>query len=222
MTAETPTCSVPDCDRPTQTRGWCRRHYMRWRQHGHPTEQDTPTVCVATTRAGEPCKGKPIDGGTVCYKHGGQIGQVREAARKRVMERQADRQLERIWVGLNRAKPVTDPVESMARLAGSLENAVDQVGERVNALSELGDAVQGTSLRADVVLLERLLGQLRQTLDSMVKLGIEERRVAFQQAQVEALTAVFGRALSVAGVPDELAVVVRGEVLAGLRALEER
>lgn len=29
-------CSVEDCDRPSVTRGWCQRHYLRWTRHGDP------------------------------------------------------------------------------------------------------------------------------------------------------------------------------------------
>lgn len=31
------TCSVPDCDRGVYARGWCSKHYQRWRSHGDPT-----------------------------------------------------------------------------------------------------------------------------------------------------------------------------------------
>ena len=30
------TCSINDCDKPTVGRGWCRKHYTRWRKHGDP------------------------------------------------------------------------------------------------------------------------------------------------------------------------------------------
>ena len=30
------TCSVPDCDRGAYARGWCSKHYQRWRTHGDP------------------------------------------------------------------------------------------------------------------------------------------------------------------------------------------
>ena len=29
-------CSIPDCARPAVTRGWCARHYQRWRETGDP------------------------------------------------------------------------------------------------------------------------------------------------------------------------------------------
>lgn len=32
-----PTCSVVGCDRPSKCRGWCFKHYQRWRSHGDPT-----------------------------------------------------------------------------------------------------------------------------------------------------------------------------------------
>ncbi len=27
-------CSVSDCDGPVEARGWCNKHYLRWRHHG--------------------------------------------------------------------------------------------------------------------------------------------------------------------------------------------
>lgn len=30
------TCSIEDCGRPVFARGWCNRHYNRWRSHGDP------------------------------------------------------------------------------------------------------------------------------------------------------------------------------------------
>lgn len=30
------TCSVPDCTRPVEARGWCQTHYMQWRRTGDP------------------------------------------------------------------------------------------------------------------------------------------------------------------------------------------
>lgn len=29
-------CSIGDCPKPAEARGWCSTHYMRWRKHGDP------------------------------------------------------------------------------------------------------------------------------------------------------------------------------------------
>lgn len=31
-----PECAIPRCADPSVCRGWCRKHYTRWRRHGHP------------------------------------------------------------------------------------------------------------------------------------------------------------------------------------------
>ena len=31
-----PECSVDGCERPAYARGWCSRHYQRWRNNGDP------------------------------------------------------------------------------------------------------------------------------------------------------------------------------------------
>lgn len=36
------TCSVPGCDRPVRARGWCNKHWQRWREHGDPEIVQTP------------------------------------------------------------------------------------------------------------------------------------------------------------------------------------
>lgn len=30
------TCSVPACQSPVSARGWCNKHYLKWRRYGHP------------------------------------------------------------------------------------------------------------------------------------------------------------------------------------------
>lgn len=32
------TCSIPSCDSTPKTRGWCAKHYERWRRRGDPLE----------------------------------------------------------------------------------------------------------------------------------------------------------------------------------------
>lgn len=49
------TCSIPGCDKPAKTRGWCYAHYANWRRHGDPiptkpggrrfSQNETQTIC---------------------------------------------------------------------------------------------------------------------------------------------------------------------------------
>lgn len=45
-------CSVAGCTDPPRSRGWCAKHYERWRQHGDPTatlrtpNSESPSVCI--------------------------------------------------------------------------------------------------------------------------------------------------------------------------------
>ena len=43
------TCSIDDCERPAYCRGWCTKHYQRWRNHGSTDHPRPPAYgnCVA-------------------------------------------------------------------------------------------------------------------------------------------------------------------------------
>ncbi len=43
-------------------------------------------ICTAHRTDGQPCQASAIRGGTVCRSHGGSASQVREAARRRLLE----------------------------------------------------------------------------------------------------------------------------------------
>lgn len=148
-------------------------------------------------QTGEQCRQRPIKGGTVCRFHGGSAPQTKAAAEQRDLEQKADAEVRKLWVGLDKAAPVKDPVGSLERLAGALEQAVDVVGGRVNALGQVAGGQGLTQLRGEVVLLERLLGQLRQALDAMARLGIAERHVELEQERAQLVTSAFLAALGV-------------------------
>lgn len=55
-------CSIAGCSRPTEARGWCRTHYMRWRVHGDPLtvlrevpRRNTPDTFWARVDKGAGC-----------------------------------------------------------------------------------------------------------------------------------------------------------------------
>ena len=121
---------------------------------------------------------------------------MRAAAEQRELERKAEAEVRSLWVGLDKATPVKDPVASLERLAGALEQAVDVVGGKVNELGNVAGGTGLTQMRGEVVLLERLLGQLRQALDAMARLGIAERHVELEQERAQLVTAAFLAALA--------------------------
>ena len=173
--------------------------------------------CSAHTRAGRPCGQPPMRGQRVCKMHGGKSPGARENAEQRELEAKASVEVDKLlWRGLANAHPVKDPVGSLERLAGALEQAVDVVGGRVNDLGSVASGSSMQQLRGEVVLLERLLGQLRQALDAMARLGIAERHVELEQERAHLVTAAFLAALqSVSLLPADRDLMLR-TFLAGL------
>lgn len=186
-----------------------------------------PTLCNGHNNRGEQCGKTPIKGATVCRTHGGSAPQVRAAAEQRQLAAAADEALKAsLWPGLTNATPVKDPVASLERLAGALEQLVDQAGDRVTKLQHVAGGKDLTQLRAEVTLLERALGHLRGVLVDMARLGIAERHVQLEQERAALVVAAFMAAVEVAGLLpadrdlvvrtflDRLGDVVPGEVLA--------
>jgi len=154
--------------------------------------------CTATAKgSGSRCKRVAIPGGTVCVMHGGAAPQVQAAAAERQVTAAADASLRKLWVGLDEATPIKDPVAAMERLAGSLEQLVDEAGRKVSELQHLAGGKDLTQLRAEVTLLERALGHFRALLVDMARLGLAERQVELQQEQAQLVTSAFRGALSV-------------------------
>lgn len=165
---------------------------------------ETRPRCSATSKqTGEQCRQRPIPGGTVCRFHGGSSPAVRAAAETRQAEAAAERAVKQLWVGLDQAAPVKDPVDLLARMAGALEQMTDVVGARVNDLQgRVGAGEHLTQLRAEVVLLDKLLGHLRQAGTDMARLGIAERQVELEQGRANLVEVAFRSA--VAAVPELL------------------
>jgi hypothetical protein len=139
---------------------------------------DKRRQCTATSKqSGQRCKRAPIPGGTVCVMHGGATPAVKAAAEQRLAEKAANTEIDRLWLGFENAQPVTDPVASLQRLAGALEEMTDTVGKKVAALKDIEAGEDLTRVRGLVVLLDKLLGHLRGTLEAMVRLGIAQQRL---------------------------------------------
>lgn len=154
--------------------------------------------CSATSkRSGIQCKKPAIPGGTVCAMHGGSAPQVKAAAEQRQVEAAADQEIAKLWPGLAGASPVKDPVGSMERLAGALEEMLERTGTKVNELSHVSAGRDLTQLRGELVLLDKVTGHLRALLESMARLGIAERYVQLEEERASIVVAAFVGALEV-------------------------
>lgn len=56
-------CAVSGCDRPRRARGWCQKHYLRWKRHGDPLHERPRRVCGVLD-----C-GRPTDWHGYCVMH---------------------------------------------------------------------------------------------------------------------------------------------------------
>lgn len=157
-----------------------------------------PRCSARSKQTGEQCKLTAIAGGKVCRFHGGAAGQVKAAADQRELEAKADAEIVKLWPGLVGMEPVRDPVDLLARTAGALEQMADIVGKRVNDLNgKIGAGSGLQQLRAEVVLLDRILDKVLKSSEALARLGIEERVVELEQERAQLVVQAFMAALAV-------------------------
>lgn len=126
--------------------------------------------------------------------HGGKIPVVVAAAERRLAAQEAEGVIRDLWTQMDLATPVTDPVGAMQRLAGSLQELVDETGLRM-------DGAEGRALFVQSV------AQLRPLLVDMQRLGLAEREVDLEQARAQRVTDALAAAL------DDLEPAARDTVL---------
>lgn len=141
--------------------------------------------CTATSKTrGEQCRREAIEGGTVCIYHGGKAPQVQGAAVRRLTEKEAQLRANRFLErqGIETITPVDDPIEKLALAAGEAKAMTDYFASRIEELRY--SAQSGEQLRAEVALHERWFDRYSKLLEVQVRLGISERRVRIEEAQV--------------------------------------
>lgn len=149
---------------------------------GEPGDE-IPQCTARSSRSGERCRNRPVRGATVCSTHGGSAPQVKAAAERRQAEQQASAEVRRLLHDVD-ADPITDPVLALQRLAGRLEAALDHLGDKVNQLQQLEADTSGRA-RVEAQMWLHVARELRQALEAMARLGIEDRVTAVLEAQGE-------------------------------------
>lgn len=112
---------------------WARRGHDTCYKHD-PEHRCTATITGGTTdqhRAGERCRNRAIDGGTVCEYHGGASGHIRRAAETRVAEEKARRIMTTYGAPIE-TTPMKALYDEVCRTAGHVE----WLAERVAAIEQ--------------------------------------------------------------------------------------
>ena len=148
----------------------------------------TPRCKAKSHRSGERCRHCPVTGSTVCQTHGGLAPQVKRAGVRRVAKDKAQKRVNTLLHNPD-AVPVDDPMVELRKLAGTLRDAVHNIGDRVNRLSDLAamDLHGQEQIRAEAQLWTTLLRELRPALVDLEKLGQDERvlKLAEERAAAE-------------------------------------
>lgn len=176
--------------------------------------------CIGHKRNGAPCGQKRMTGQLVCRMHGGSSPQALAKAEQRLAAAQAEALVRDLWVGLEQAAPVTDPVSSLQRLAGALEQMVDTLGVRVNAMSSIEAGSDLAQVRGHAVALDKTIAHLRGVLVSMNQLGIAQQRLQLERDQARMVGVAVSEALdAIEAGPEDREAFTR-VLLARLRVAE--
>lgn len=131
---------------------------------------DDSRRCTGTSKqSGERCGRPAIPGGTVCNFHGGKAPQVVAAARRRLVEQEATKELAKVEV-----RPIGDPIVALGDLAAEAL-AVLEVAKANAAGAEVDSAW--------MAMLERSMERAGKMLEACGRLGLEERRVKLDEAR---------------------------------------
>jgi hypothetical protein len=140
-------------------------------------------------------------GATVCSMHGGKAPQVIAAARSRVAEADAVRQLR-----AEGYEPTVNPVEELLSLGAEVTALKDVLRARVADLSDVewvtSSKLAVEDVRAVVSAYERALDRCERTLTNMLRLDLEQRRIHLAERDAEMIWRAIGAGLAAIGASD--------------------
>jgi hypothetical protein len=156
----------------------------------------------------------------VCYYHGGATRASKEKSLRIVSENKAreraNQYLERN--GIKTIVAVDDPIERLAYAAGEARAMMDFFASRIEELRY--QTHTGEQLRAEVALHERWYDRYVKLLETQVRLGISERRVRIEEAQVLMMAEAIRNILKRLELTPQQKVIATQVVPEELRAIE--
>jgi hypothetical protein len=143
--------------------------------------------CTRIKLNGERCKLPPIKGGTVCGSHGGRSPQVRRKAAERLAEAKAIKQAKAELVRQGRTvPPAVNPLDVLEDVLAETVHLKSRLAGLVDRLSDDSlryEGKTGEQMRAELAVYRGLLQDVVKTAETLVKLGIAERKVRVQEAE---------------------------------------
>lgn len=145
-----------------------------------------------------------IQGGTVCYHHGGSAPQTIAAAKERLRTREIQAFAGSV-LAQEGLETIEDPLAELSRLATSSKALMEALGARVNSLDALEhfDAKNSPAIKAEVQMYERAMDRTARLLESLVKAGYVERQVKIQESEALMVTGIIKRTLAALGLTPE-------------------
>jgi hypothetical protein len=162
-----------------------------------------PRCTGHNAQTGAPCKNFPIHGHHVCHAHGGRAPQVRAKAAQRVQEAEALKLARQAGNGADVERMSGDPVAALqwviseshgltARLAKIVRDDITDADLRYSG--KLGEQTRG-----ELTALLRAMKDLSSMSERAIALGIQQRRAALKESELDMLEDAFDRALAASG-----------------------
>lgn len=147
----------------------------------------------------------------MCNSHGGRAPQVVAAAARNLAEGQLTAVLKR---RIADAKPVTDPLAELQRLAGQAVQWKNTLTAKVDELSsyQYEAAFGDEKVKATVALFMSALRSCHELLRDMARLNIDERQLKIDEATAMAVIRAIDKGLKIGGVTGPVAQAVRQAV----------
>jgi hypothetical protein len=171
-----------------------------------------------------PCNGIPMNGTTVCRKHGGKAPQTMAAARRRVQKAEAIEILGALQFAVRKGTTVDQlqvAMEEAAKWADARYRDVEALnGELiVEETDKLG--ARRLAIHPYVILWTEALDRVHKFSIASAKLGLEDKRLQIAQAQGDLIFGAFTKAIDAAGLDTTQAERMREAFVAELRTQRE-
>lgn len=172
-----------------------------------PRNSDKARCSATSSATGEQCQQWAIRGGTVCYRHGGNLPVVREAAKKRVERQKVMAEVERmVDKGLldERGRGV-HPIEHLLDELYTSAQVVYVLGQMVGDLDKL-DQYGGEGSGRQPHVLYGMWAEERKhhakLAEMCLRAGVAERQIQIAERQAELMAGAIRNILLELGVAD--------------------